>query len=557
MPAPLTLLHLIGRALLDGLNEGDRLAGAVWQAWCSVRNEPARQAEWLAVGGASTEELRRSLVQVVLDLTADGPAEARQGLANVLAEAARGLRRAAAAPAGPAELRALLPGPLPGLAGPVEPAIVLRVTAGPHAGQVFRFTGHDTFLVGRSRQAHFNLGPDDRYFSRVHFLVEANPPQARLMDMGSHNGTHLNGTRVTAPAVLAEGDRIQAGHTVLTVSLPGSLALLPQPVSLLGQAPTVPPLPPTIAWAPAASQAPCKLCNPGNGKTDLPICPACRARLEAQPPLVPGYRSVRELGRGGMGVVSLALCEADGSVVAVKTIAPALAGNPDQVERFLREARVLEALDHPNIVAFREMGEADGLLYFVMDYVAGGDAAALLRQEGPLPAQRAVGLIGQVLQALDYAHARRFVHRDIKPANILVSGPAGSERACLADFGLARVYQASQLSGLTVTGAVGGTPAFMAPEQVTSYRDASPPADQYAAAATLYHLLTGAFTHDFAASTHERLLQLLHDDPVPIQQRRPDLGDDLAGAIHRALAREPRRRFGDARSFRRALLAAV
>jgi serine/threonine-protein kinase len=279
--------------------------------------------------------------------------------------------------------------------------------------------------------------------------------------------------------------------------------------------------------------------------------------METQPPLLPGYRIIRELGRGGMGVVFLAVREANGAVVAIKTITPALAGTSDMVDRFLREVRVLEALDHPHIVALRDMGEANGLLYFAMDYVRGIDAEALLESHGPLPIERAVGLIAQVLRALHHAHLKGFVHRDVKPANILVTHRDGEEHACLADFGLARLYQASQFSGLTATGAVGGTPAYLAPEQVTSYRDSKPTADQYAAAATLYALLTGTLTHDFVASTCGRLEQLLNDDPVPIQQRRPDLPAALADAIHRALSRNPAERFPDAQAFRRSLLAAI
>jgi serine/threonine-protein kinase len=279
--------------------------------------------------------------------------------------------------------------------------------------------------------------------------------------------------------------------------------------------------------------------------------------MDTHPPLLPGYRIVRELGRGGMGVVYLTVREADSAVVAVKTIRPALAGTAQLVERFLREARVLEELDHPHIVALHDIGEANGLLYFAMEYIRGIDAESLLESHGPLPVDRAVGLIAQVLRALHYAHLKGFVHRDVKPANILITHRDGEEHACLADFGLARLYQATQFSGLTASGAVGGTPEFMAPEQVTSYRHSKPAADQYAAAATLYTLLTGKLTHDFVPSTYGRLEQLLHDEPVPIQQRRPDLSAVLADAIHRALARDPAGRFPDARAFRRALLVAV
>jgi serine/threonine-protein kinase len=534
MSPSLTLLNLIGRALLEGMHERPVLVRAVWRAWSGVRDELARQAELLAVAETPIEDLRRSLGQAVLTLTADRPAEDRAPLASALVEVARRLRKAPAAPAKADDLLSFLPEALPELPADLGavggPAIDLRVTAGPHAGRVFRFTGHDTFLVGRSRQAHFDLGSDDRYFSRAHFMIEANPPQARLVDMGSRNGTFLDGKRVVFPTTLAEGDRIQAGHTTLAVSFPGALAQMALP-----EAPPVPSLPATGLWSPETAEP----------------APLPRAQV------VPGYRTVRELGRGGMGVVYLAHREPDGAVFALKTITPTLAGAPAQVERFLREARVLEALDHPHIVPFRAMGEAGGLLYFAMDYVAGTDTGALLRKHGPLPVGRAVRLITPILQALDYAHAKGFVHRDVKPANILVVARDGEDHPYLADFGLARVYQSSQLSGLTVTGSVGGTPAFMAPEQVTSYREVQPAADQYSAAATLYNLLTGAFTHDFSTSVHERLMQLLHEDPTPIRERRPGVPDTLADAVHRALAREPSRRFPDARAFRRALLAAV
>jgi serine/threonine-protein kinase len=561
MPAgqlPCTLLHHLGRGLLDGLDRG-RLARAVWLAWSRARNEPARQAEIRAISEASTEELRQCLTRVVRGLAGDRANEERKRLGTALTEMSRQLRRSPP-PAQADDLLALLPDSLHSFSSltttDAEPAIVLRVTDGPYTGREFRFTGHDTFLVGRSQHAHFKLGGRDRYFSRIHFMIEANPPQARVVDMGSHNGTFLNDQRVTVPTLLAEGDSIEAGNTVLSVSLPGALSLASP--AALPPPPPPPPASPTTLLPPALPpREGCRVCNPREGTTVLSICPSCQALMLAYPQVLPGYRLVRELGRGGMGVIYLAVREHDGAVLAVKTIVPGLAGTSDLMERFLREARVLEALDHPHIVTFRDMGEANGLLYFAMDYVRGIDTARLLAKTEPLAVERAVRLIAQVLQALDYAHAKRFVHRDVKPANILLTRRDGEEHACLADFGLARIYQASQISGLTATGVVGGTPAFMAPEQVTSYRDAKPAADQYAAAATLYTLLTGALTHNFGQSSCERLVQLLHDDPVPIQQRRPGLPDALADAIHRALARDPADRFADALTFRRALLAAV
>jgi serine/threonine-protein kinase len=270
------------------------------------------------------------------------------------------------------------------------------------------------------------------------------------------------------------------------------------------------------------------------------------------PQNLPGYRLVHELGRGAMGIVYLAI-DRDGQPVAVKTIVPAVAAGPKAVARFLREADILRSIHHPRIVAFRELGEVSGTLFLAMEYVAGLDAARLLKKEGPLSVERAVRWACQLLDALDYAHARKFVHRDVKPANLLVTGTPGKEEVCLTDFGLARVYQASRLSGLTMTGEVSGTPAFMAPEQVTNFREATPPVDQYAAAATLYYLLTGEYVFDNVHAQHEVFVRLMDGQVVPIRERRPEIPEPLARIIHRALASEPAKRFADVAQFQKVL----
>jgi serine/threonine-protein kinase len=255
-----------------------------------------------------------------------------------------------------------------------------------------------------------------------------------------------------------------------------------------------------------------------------------------------------------MGVVYLALDATDGNLAAIKTINPATAGTKGQVERFLREADILRQLVHPNIVSFRAVGEAAQAIFFVMEYVPGIDLGQLVEDQGPFPVGRGVRLICQVLDALAFAHARGFVHRDIKPSNLLVTDSGGAERVKITDFGLARVYQASQLSGLTMMDDWGGTVPFMPPEQITSFRDAQPPADQYSAAATLYHVLTGKFAYDFPAAPDQQLKMILNKDPVPIRSRRRAIPRGLAQVIHRALAREPGERFASAAAFQEALV---
>jgi len=195
----------------------------------------------------------------------------------------------------------------------------------------------------------------------------------------------------------------------------------------------------------------------------------------------------------------------------------------------------------------------------------------LVEEHGPLPVSRAASLVCQLLEALQYAHEHGFVHRDIKPRNLLVGTDpesSGKDVIKLADFGLARVYQSSPLSGLTaVSGRVlenAGQAkaemhsgkcdwAFMAPERITAFRDCKPPVDQYSAGAVLYYLLTGYYVYDFPGRVTEQLTMILLEDPVPILHRRPDLLPGLAEVIHRSLSRDPKNRYPDVWTMRAAL----
>lgn len=223
------------------------------------------------------------------------------------------------------------------------------------------------------------------------------------------------------------------------------------------------------------------------------------------------------------------------------------------MDKFAREA-VLGALAHRHIVGRLDSGVAGGLIYLSMELVDGPDAGRLLRERGPPSPLTAVRMTCQLLDGLGHAHAKGFVHRDVKPANVLVGGPPGKRVVKVADFGLARAYDECKLSGLTFQGEVGGTPAFMAPEQVTHYRDVRPAADQYAAAATLYNLLTEAYPHDLPKEVGKQFTAIINGTPVPIRQRRADGPVGLSEVMYRGLAREPGDRFPDVAAFRQALL---
>ena len=409
--------------------------------------------------------------------------------------------------------------------------VKLTVTSGPHEGQTFEFVEHDTFIVGRSKDAHFRLPFKDKTFSRFHFMVEVNPPSCRLMDMASTNGTKVNGRLVTT-ADLKHGDAIRAGKTGFAVAI--------ERAHPIPEAPPVEHHDHDRSW-PTRHEA--ESAPTGDWPPDGAL------------PAIPGFRVERELGQGGMGAVYLAYDESTDEPVALKTIIPAVVGTPGVIARFLREASILRQLDHPNIIRFRSIGQsqADGRLYFAMDYAPGTDAAKLVRKSGPLAIPQAVRISCQALEALAYAHARGFVHRDIKPHNILLTKAEGRVHVKVADFGLARLYHSSPMSGLTVMGATGGSIHYMPPEQILDFRQSKPAADQYSLAATLYYLLTGHKIHDYPEGNRQALMMILHEDPIPIRARRVEIPEALAAVVHRALAREPSTRFPDVSALREAL----
>ena len=386
--------------------------------------------------------------------------------------------------------------------------ISLQVISGPHEGRSFEFTGHDTFVVGRAGYAHFKLPGTDTFFSRAHFMVEVNPPLCHLVDMGSTNGTFVNGERVSETE-LQDQDEIRGGKTVFKVAIDDVETRVPGPVE--------PPL-------------------------------QDRGRVFGH------FRIQRELGRGGMGVVYLASDERTRQLVALKMLRASSAATDRDRDVFVREASILSKLRHPFVVRFHESGQFKRNVYFAMEYVESTDCQKHLKKKGQLPIRHAISITCQLLAALDYAHSKDFVHRDIKPANLLLYRHERQLRVKLADFGLARVYQQSKLSGLTATGDWGGSLPFMPPEQITDYAGAKPSTDIFAVAATLYNLLTNRFIHDFPAGVGQRLAMILEADHVPIQERRADIPSGLAEAIAKGLNREPDKRFESANRFRRALL---
>jgi serine/threonine-protein kinase len=257
------------------------------------------------------------------------------------------------------------------------------------------------------------------------------------------------------------------------------------------------------------------------------------------------YRVIRRIGQGAMGAVFEAVDPELHRRVAVKM--PMTGAVPQTVEarrRFLQEATAAARVSHPNVCPVHDVGEQGGLPYVVMAYVDGESLAERLAA-GPLPVADAVEIIIQVAAGLEAVHQEGILHRDVKPGNILL-GTDG--RRLLSDFGLAHLPDSS----LTATGAILGTPAFMAPEQAAPELGAtSPRSDQYSLAAVLYRCLAGRTP--FEGSTPQVLAKLVRDEPPPLASLAPSVDPALAAIVHRAMARDPAHRFESVAAFRRAL----
>src|SRR6185503_12126004 len=411
--------------------------------------------------------------------------------------------------------------------------VTLRVLEGPYRGREFKFDHHDTFLIGRSENAHLYL-PDDRFFSRHHCLLEIAPPRCFLRDLGSTNGTFVNGQKV-AEVFLRNGDRIQGGQSVLEVEVAADAT-----ETDLAETPT-------LAGSVMVTVE-CVNCGRRERAEAAPeenltfICEECREELKQRPQPVPGYEMIKMLGRGGMGCVMLAHDESNGQKVAIKTLLPEVAVADKSLRRFMREIEVAATLDHPNIVRFVKSGTHNGAVYLVTEYVEGSDAARLAdRQGGRLPYREAIHIVSQALDALSYAHTRGYIHRDIKESNILISGNAPNLTAKLTDFGLARSFTATGMSGITMAGDMAGTFAYMPPEQIRDFRNVRPTADIYAIGMTAYSLLAGDTALDVGPSGDmaATVRAIFEGQIVPLRRRAPEVPERAAEVIERALAKDP------------------
>jgi pSer/pThr/pTyr-binding forkhead associated (FHA) protein/predicted Ser/Thr protein kinase len=400
---------------------------------------------------------------------------------------------------------------------------VLVVTAGTALGH--RFALGDELVLGRGVSG---VGfSDDVELSRRHARIARDVDGGlSIEDLGSANGTFVNGQRVRGRQPLGVGDSVRIGSTTLELTS-------------VSRAPAVPTRPPPSA--------------PGKRPPAAAVPDESRQEPAPELPLgsvFAGCRVEHVIGRGDMGVVYRAEELALQRPVALKLILPEYSLEERFRERFRRESRIAAAIDHPNVIPIFDAGEEDGVLFIMMRLVEGTDLRALIAAEGRSEPARAARIIRQVGAALDTAHARATLHRDVKPSNVLL---AARDHVYLSDFGLAK--HAAAGGGLTRQGSIVARSEYVAPEQVLN-REVDARADVYALGCLLFEALTGEAPFAGWAGGPAALAHVDAPRPSPTDLC-PDVPRELDHVVRRAMAKDPSQRYPSAGDLGRAALAAA
>jgi len=380
---------------------------------------------------------------------------------------------------------------------------------------------------------------DDSALSRRHCAVSNEGGRLFVEDLGSRNGTFVNGERVVRRQ-LRPGDEIEIGESRVIVRAPRSGGKKANSTEL---------------WR---AEGLCMLCGVVIPADDLASGRAQKAReglicrLCLEVALVPGrklggYRIIEQIGVGGMAEVYRAEQVSSGRIAAMKTLLDPQNASDLERARFVQEAKASARLEHPNLVRIFDAGEESAIPYIIMEYIEGEDLADILDRRGRLPVGASLDIVMDIASALAYAHAHSVVHRDVKPANIIIDSVWG--RARLLDLGVAKVHDLSEKSRLTQRDMGIGTLEYAAPEQITSARDVDGRADVYSLGATLYRMVVGV--RPFTATRQIDLAHAVMDDPL----EWPDFARDhvpkaLRRVIEKAMEKRPDKRHASADVFR-------
>ncbi|NJN75979.1 MAG: protein kinase [Synechococcaceae cyanobacterium RL_1_2] len=458
--------------------------------------------------------------------------------------------------------------------------------------QTYTYDERTMVLIGRNDDCDIKLPKIEEFsqISRHHCLLNINPPEIRIRDLGSKNGTYINDQKIgqrpkyltpeeakKLPYVeteLRDNDTIRIDNLLIQVSFVQELGGEQNSDPLASD----PLLPSTF-----------KLSGGQNGDGEM-IAPPPRGNLmgfvkgwlkrlmqgdRPDPSLLPiqGYYVSKSIGKGAFGEVYLAIHNQTQKRVALKVMLPEMAQHQRQKELFLREVENTKALNHPNIVKLLDYGFSEGIFYFTLEYCDRGNLYQLCKQQPhPFTVKEALGLIIPVLDGLDHAHNVEIpyvkqrdgglgkgvglVHRDLNPNNILIMEQDGKLIPKVSDFGIAKAFDNAGLSGLSRSGEhLEGTLQFMSRTQILHFKYAQPALDVWAAAACLYYLLTFKYTREF--SSGDPILTILQTKTIAIQRYNPDIPDRLAQVIDLALNDTGDLHFTNAIEFKQALLSAM
>ncbi len=402
---------------------------------------------------------------------------------------------------------------------------VLVVTAGTAHGR--RLALADELLIGRGVSGEGMLS-EDVELSRRHARVSRDAGgELSIEDLGSANGTFVNGERIQGRQALRVGDSVRIGSTTLELT---DLARAPASRAV--------PSPPPASPPPAPAKGPPPAPVPMDLAPELP--------LDA---VFAGCRVEQVIGRGDMGVVYRAEELALQRPVALKLILPEYSREAHFRERFRRESRIAAAIDHPNVVPVFDAGEEDGVLFIMMRLVEGTDLRSLIAAEGRIEPLRAARIVRQVGAALDAAHSRGMLHRDVKPSNVLL---AARDHVYLSDFGLAK--HAAAPGGLTRQGSIVARAAYVAPEQILN-QPVDARVDVYALGCVLFEALTGEPPFTSWKEGPAALAPVDAPRPSP-SEACPDVPREFDDVVRRAMAKDPGERFASAGELGHAALAA-
>ncbi len=457
----------------------------------------------------------------------------------------------------------------PATAEPEPSPAELVISAGPVSGRRLD-VGHE-LVLGRAVDGGGRLTEDSELSRRHARVTRDDRGRLAIEDLGSANGTFVNGRRISARVQLNAGDSVKVGATTLDVVQAGSAPLAaPGPVAPRTPAPE-PVAPRTPAPEPVAPRTPAPepVAPPRPAAEPIPpprpVQPAAHRAAPPRPPAVPtaelvanlppgsvfaGCRVEGIIGHGDMGVVYRAEELALQRDVALKLILPDHATDERVRERFRRESKVAAAIDHQNVIPIFDAGEEQGVMYIMMRLVDGVDLRTTIDTDGGLEPRRAARIVRQVSAALDAAHAHGILHRDVKPSNVLL---ARRDHVYLTDFGLAKPE--STIEALTRHGTVVARVDNVAPEQLLG-QPVDARADIYALGCVLFQALTGVEPFDQAVAEAGLLARLDAPPPSP-RSVRPGLPEAFDEVVARAMAKDPNDRYPSAGDLGEAALVAA